>query len=229
MSDLILPDGVVSEEQKQLEELKQKKHEQMVEMFQKEAHKLKDIFPEIFEYILEHGARVDTMFKNLELMFMLHNTKPKNILELGSGLTTAVFAKYAKATGAKFTSIEESEAYRQQTERILKKIDLSANIVLVPVIKNDKECYYDGIPEDEYDFVYVDGPNNANDMENGLVRANGRMFMGKIKNIVYDMSFTSVQDFLKTLKGYDALLGYPFLMPNMNYHTVFTKTNYWWE
>lgn len=236
MTNLILPDNQKpeltpeQEHEAQIKALAKKKTEKMEAIFQQECGKLRHVWPELFELIVKTN-RADILYKNLELMYILDKKKPKSIIEFGSGYTTCVFARYAKATGARFISIEESEAYKQETERQLKSLGLDANIMICPVVKDSKECSYSIIPVKEYDFAYVDGPaNNGTADSEGLIRANGRMLAdSKVKDIVYDMGAPSVRNFLETVKGYEVLLGHPFLCDTLNYHTIFTKTNYWWE
>lgn len=90
--------------------------------------------------------------------------RPKEVLELGSGISTVLLAFAARETKAtRITSMEESEHYYAATEKII-PADLRSYVDLV---HSPAQTYtygplqgtaYTSIPEREYDFVFVDGP-----------------------------------------------------------------------
>ncbi len=98
-------------------------------------------------------------FKLLELWHLLHIEKPRTILELGTGCTTAVFLAYG---AERFVTVDENAVYQafvlqdlpQCKSMILPKSSASGN----------RNCFYYGIREQQaarnVDFLYVDGPSN---------------------------------------------------------------------
>lgn len=91
--------------------------------------------------------------------------KPKEILELGSGISTVVLCQAVRENGiGHVTSLEEDEFYRNKTEEIIPS-DLRSNLDLVhsPAVIRQYGIFngtsYSEIPERPYDFVFVDGPH----------------------------------------------------------------------
>lgn len=118
-----------------------------------------------YRSVAETGGKGATQqpYKGYDLLRILRCHRPRRILELGSGTTTAVFAYYAKHHGATLISYEHSSEWAKSTNRSLVASGLVADpspvrVVNMRVAEDRSGTYYaDPIPEDA-DFVYVDGP-----------------------------------------------------------------------
>jgi hypothetical protein len=87
----------------------------------------------------------------------LHKYSPKNILEFGSGTSTAIFANYAEQTGAKVTSLEHLEWAREKTLNLLGESSQYVDLRHAP-IESPKSKAYQTTLTDNIDFVLIDGP-----------------------------------------------------------------------
>jgi hypothetical protein len=90
--------------------------------------------------------------------------KPKELLELGSGITTGVIGHAIKQNGfGRLVSMEESEYYAAAAGRILPP-EMRAFVEIVQSLSVEKRhslfagVGYKDIPDRRYDFVFVDGP-----------------------------------------------------------------------
>ena len=101
-------------------------------------------------------------YKLVDLDRLLRKHKPRTILEIGSGATTAVFANYAEETGARFISVDESEVWSGHTRSLLDSLGLGGIVefrILPKRIDPGKmEARYEGLPAEAFDFVLIDGP-----------------------------------------------------------------------
>ena len=108
--------------------------------------------------------------KLLELAEYLWRFRPKTILELGGGGTTAVLAEYAASeSGVQVVSVDESQYYLDATRERL-NIELRDKITFVQCSRNEetdldglRTCFYDDawkimFHASAVDLVYVDGP-----------------------------------------------------------------------
>lgn len=90
--------------------------------------------------------------------------KPREILELGSGISTVILAIAAKENGvSKITSMDESEHYLSETKRVLPS-SLSSYVSL-HYSPSESYAYgpftgvvYANVPKKNYDLIFVDGP-----------------------------------------------------------------------
>jgi hypothetical protein len=103
-------------------------------------------------------------FKGRDLWRILEAAAPRSIVELGSGTTSAVFALWAKRTGASYVAFEHDVHWASVTENCLKQVDLldAGNSRVKHVasrVRHDGGAtgFTDPLPLD-VDFVYVDGP-----------------------------------------------------------------------
>lgn len=102
-------------------------------------------------------------FKGWDLSRLLAAAKPRFVVELGSGTTSAVFASYALAHGARYLSYEHSEHWAEVTRKALESAGLTGDgveIRFVPM-RLDEDGRTSGFVEDlppDADFLYVDGP-----------------------------------------------------------------------
>jgi predicted O-methyltransferase YrrM len=131
--------------------------------------------PLYFLWSIDEKYLSDWMLRGESLLWMwdlLLKRKPTQILELGSGWSTIIFAEYARMmkhdqnVSVDFLSIEHEQEWANQTRNLLAAINLTsyANILVSPL----KETVFNGIPGYVYDlnclqgreidYVFVDGP-----------------------------------------------------------------------
>lgn len=99
--------------------------------------------------------------------------KPKNVLELGSGVSSSVIALALMENGQDgypgfLTSMEESEFYHNEVVRLTDKtlqnyIQFIHSPRMTQYFGERLGCYYENIPLKDYDFVYIDGPTLRKD------------------------------------------------------------------
>lgn len=110
--------------------------------------------------------------------FVLYNYvrkhKPKEILECGTGMSTVVLAQALKENhqegGAKgrIASMEEHEGYYEKAASLFPdSLKSYAEIFLSPAVEDTRDFFrgvrYKDIPQRQYDFVFVDGPDLMTD------------------------------------------------------------------
>ncbi len=90
--------------------------------------------------------------------------KPLEVLELGSGISTLVIAQALLENGiGRVTSMEESWKYRDATDKTIpNSLRSFVDLCVSPAVEYRWGPFvgtvYKEIPEREYDFVFVDGP-----------------------------------------------------------------------
>ena len=99
------------------------------------------------------------------LITALCQGRPQRILEAGSGLSTALLARYAELTGAEVVTLEHEPRYFRQTAALLDQLGLRRSLdlrlaSLGAVRRNGygPKQWYRPLPDGEFDFVFVDGP-----------------------------------------------------------------------
>ena len=91
-----------------------------------------------------------------ELEAHLWRTRPMNIVEFGSGHSTAIFAQYAKVSGATVTSFEHDPRFLRQTSDLLGDLRPYVDLELAPL--EGKPPMYQAKMPDLFDFALIDGP-----------------------------------------------------------------------
>jgi hypothetical protein len=107
----------------------------------------------------------------IELTAYLERSRPKRVLEIGSGVSTVILAAYARrypADDIKVTTLEHKWAYHLMTGRALRKLGLADRVELRHARLRKQEFdtgedtrwydWYDVQLQGEFDFVFVDGP-----------------------------------------------------------------------
>jgi Methyltransferase domain len=102
----------------------------------------------------------------VELTRRLDRRKPRRILEIGSGLSTAVLGAYAVRNEAKVVTLEHSWKYYEPTRRALARFGMHRHVELklAPLRRRRFERYgrrllwYDTMLTGRFDFVFADGP-----------------------------------------------------------------------
>ncbi len=103
------------------------------------------------------------------LQLLLHEVKPKCLLEFGSGRSSYYLAEYAKYSGATFLSFEQSRSfmYRTMLGFRLALLPTTAHLRHLPVSGKHEgyreDVFYRIVQKDlrdgqKADFVFVDGP-----------------------------------------------------------------------
>ena len=94
-----------------------------------------------------------------ELDTRLWQLQPRTVLECGSGVSTAVLARYAQRTGAKIVSLEHKGEFYQRTLTNLRKEGLrdSVDLRMCKLDGGTSPWYVTDLPNN-IDFVLIDGP-----------------------------------------------------------------------
>lgn len=118
----------------------------------------------------------------VELAKRLERLKPRRILELGSGNSTAILALYATQHGAEVISLEHEPSYYAETEKLLTALDLrqAVQVQLAPLAPLDfgggrQGLWYGAKLSGEFDFILVDGPPEKHGREGALYALNGHL------------------------------------------------------
>lgn len=113
------------------------------------------------------GAQAETggdmrPLKVVELYRLLVERRPQRVLELGTGGTTAAFARFARETGAQVTCADESQKWLDNA-RELAEAGAECEFVCrgrkIDVTLDPIEVRFDPPFEGPYDFVFIDGPS----------------------------------------------------------------------
>lgn len=97
----------------------------------------------------------------LFLQFVLYETQPRTVLEIGSGRSTHYFSEYCQKMGADFVSIEENNRYVRQTQIGLVHSFLRPDGMHTAPIRGDwydTQVVHDATRGRSCDFILVDGP-----------------------------------------------------------------------
>ncbi len=128
---------------------------------------------EVIQEALKVSNSTSCEYYDLLLLYnRIKRDKPKEILELGPGISTVVFAyalqEIKAATGVKgrITSMEQWQKYYENEQKTIpEKFKDYVDLRLSPMIE---DCYgifhgirYENIPDREYDFIFIDGPDPA--------------------------------------------------------------------
>ena len=94
-----------------------------------------------------------------ELDALLWSRQPRVVLEAGSGHSTLVCGRYARATGATVVSLEHSKQFHRRTGVLLRDHGLAdrVDLRLAPLSDGPDPWYQTDLP-DNIDFAIIDGP-----------------------------------------------------------------------
>jgi len=133
------------------------------------------IEPEIYQSylrLLDAGVKkkmTKQSSRMLDLRMLLLRYRPQHIAELGSGLSTLIFANFCQKQNASLDSFEENPDWVRLLELALPPNQKDKyKPTLVNRVLTADECHYDQAIPKGVDFVYVDGP--ANRKEGGIDR-----------------------------------------------------------
>ena len=101
-------------------------------------------------------------YKLVTLDRLVRRLRPRSILEIGSGSSTVVFARYAQEEGADFTSVDESEQWIANTVAMLQRFGVHSAVSTKVCSKSidllRREARYLDMPRITADLVFIDGP-----------------------------------------------------------------------
>lgn len=120
--------------------------------------------------VIKKSSSTGVNYSDHQLLYeTIRKTKPKFVLELGSGISSTTIAYALKKNKEQFKidgkliSMEEDVNYHNQVKDItipelLPFIDFILSKRKTRHIENSKACYYASIPQNNYDIVFIDGP-----------------------------------------------------------------------
>lgn len=182
------------------------------------------------KYVYQHYALA-------ALHELLEHHRPRRILELGSGTSTAIFADYVRETEAQLVSVDESSKWLDISRRLA---DIPKDDPRFRLIRADRtvlwdcgyavEISYSCELEGDFDFIFVDGPSLEVDGFHFHLAANNNAVAlvrhGSPKVIIVDKRQGTVNYMLPRLwHRYDTNLSdvlRPRIRPHYNYFTIFT-------
>jgi|SRR3989344_1476667 len=114
------------------------------------------------------GLKYDYYIKYYEIYKHIVKHKPKELLDLGSGMSTIVMASalYEQKINGKIVAMEEDEEYAKIIKSVIPTHLISyIDYITSPSIESVYGIFsgrrYKNIPKREYDFIHVDGPKQA--------------------------------------------------------------------
>ena len=172
--------------------------------------------------------------KLIELAEFLWQFRPRTVLELGGGATTAVLAEYVHFfPEVQVVSVDESAGYQAATRRRISPT-LQDNLTYIHCPRREaidgdgvRVCFYDSVwqkmlPDRSVDFVYVDGPS-SDDGSGGKLPCSDVVRLKdegwQIGNVVFDVRIQSVRYCLAS----GQFAGY-MLHPHRNAMSLATET-----
>lgn len=139
--------------------------------------KILDSIPELEDFIIRNKACGASYSDYFQLFDYVMKNKPRYILECGGGISTFIFAKalekisYETSVNHLLISMEETLEYHEDIKQNfpaeLKKF---VNFVHSPRVEKKYMFYcgvgYKDIPNYDYEFVFIDGPDNISPVDN---------------------------------------------------------------
>jgi predicted O-methyltransferase YrrM len=99
---------------------------------------------------------------------LLDTHRPKNLLDLGSGVSSAIFATFTARYGGQCTSVDHLPEFAAATQRLVQSWGVGQNWsmlqadVVLQKTRNRTATFYDLAPvrslRRRHDFVFLDGP-----------------------------------------------------------------------
>lgn len=127
---------------------------------------------ELAELIAKNSPSTGANYFDYWLLYShIRDTKPEEVLELGPGLTTLVIAQALHENGSgRVTAMEDLQQYYDALQKIIPDhlrpfIDLHLSPAHQVHYGPFRGKAYQSIPERDYDFVWVDGPNYDRETE----------------------------------------------------------------
>jgi len=180
-------------------------------------------------------------YKLFQLRKLLQRIKPRMILELGSGSSTAIFAEYVRLSQDPcfVCSIDDNESWLTQAKEIAwdgRNLDGLSEFIYAPRVVNENlippESRYDIVLEPKYDFVFIDGPPMRAGNKKNKLMINSNIFdliNGYApKTVIVDIRRPTVEEIQRRyseiyeIQLSDVILG-EANKRDYNYFTKFTK------
>jgi hypothetical protein len=121
----------------------------------------------------------------VELAARLDARRPRRILEVGSGTSTAVLAAGAAAHGAELVTLEHEPRWYGRTRALLDRLGLADGVDLRLAGLAPRRCadgndhlWYATELEGEFDFIFVDGPPRSSGRAGVLFSITGQLAEG---------------------------------------------------
>ena len=122
-------------------------------------------YAQVLDALVEGGATGARWYpwRELDLLKVLDRVRPKRIVELGTGGSSAVFAAWVRGTeGASLVSYDHSQQWAELTAQALEGAGFLPHsrieLRVVPMRESDRGSAYDMTLEAGIDLLYVDGP-----------------------------------------------------------------------
>lgn len=109
----------------------------------------------------KHALRLDALtYLAKEALAATEQNRVSYFFECGSGLSTVVLGRVANKVGGHVFTLEHSSTYAMETERLLieHRVAHRVSIVLSPLVPTPWGLWYRDLPQEEYDFAFIDGP-----------------------------------------------------------------------
>jgi hypothetical protein len=108
-------------------------------------------------------------FKLFHLWMLCCKRKPRSIIELGSGSSTAILCEYIKVANCRLTTIDESEQWLENTKKICADPNKNIKWQFATRGENTSEkiptCWYNFDAKENFDFAIVNGPSLNHDQK----------------------------------------------------------------
>jgi hypothetical protein len=103
-------------------------------------------------------------WRAVDILKVLQGSRPRSIVELGSGSSTALFAHYVKTNpGSTLLSVDESEDWAALTQSGSEKNGFlphhAVTIRSAARVENDLGSFYQTELPEKIDLLYIDGPS----------------------------------------------------------------------
>ena len=154
-------------------------------------------------------------YKLFSLVQLLKDLRPENILELGSGTTTAVFADWVRSNqDVRLHSLDESDEWIRKSSALagISEDDERFRMMSAPKIVEQLEegrhvASYDKSLTDKYDFVLIDGPSLNVDGRKRKDTVNTDIFklveVSAPQSIIVDIRVATVRAMIEKLHDYN--------------------------
>lgn len=96
--------------------------------------------------------------KCVDLLRWLNRTRPRHIVELGSGRTTLALAAYASKTKARMTVFEQDQGWADLLRPLASAIYPDLELLVVPLVARPLGASFSLAVPSNCDFLYVDAP-----------------------------------------------------------------------
>ena len=157
--------------------------------------------------------------------------QPRVILELGSGWTTVVLARYCAEFKGRLITVEENEGWRDKSVMPLMQEWCKIEWYMSPSTVENNTTFYRSLPPGlkDIDLLYVDGPAGYGPKAYAAVDAVRLVQAGiRPRNILFDIRHDSV-DVFKLVEGYGFHPGISYPSPKPWYLRSCRHHSWFWR